>query len=99
MAPLPTYLSLAEFSALSGLSVTTLRRRIKDGSLPYRQLGGRRHRLLIPRDALETLNQPVDSSCGPCQPDEERNGPTQHISAAPHELPGPRPRWTQQLNT
>ena len=99
MVPLPQYVSLKEFSAISRLSVSTLRRRIKDGSLPFRQLGGRRCRLLIPSNALELVDQPVDASSGPCQPDANRNGPTPPISTAPQALPGPRPRWTQQLNT
>ena len=38
------YLSYGELSARTGLSLSTLRRRVKDGSLPCIQLGGPRSR-------------------------------------------------------
>jgi hypothetical protein len=54
MTDLPTYVSPREFSHFSGLSLSTIRRRIRDGSLPVSQPGGSRTRVLIRRDALET---------------------------------------------
>lgn len=46
----PRYGSAAEVSALTGLSVKTVRRRVKDGSLRGVRLG---RRVLIPLDALD----------------------------------------------
>jgi hypothetical protein len=45
-------LSPADFAAQSGLSTCTVRRRIKDGSLPHRRIGGR---IVIPADALRPI--------------------------------------------
>jgi|SRR5579863_2396394 len=89
------FVSVAEFSKLSGLSPSTIRRRIDDGSLPKVQLGGPGMRLLIRRDALDLLttrasdpgaeNQPINSGSGPA--------PTK----PPAQLPGPQPRWTTEI--
>jgi hypothetical protein len=46
-------LSPADFAAQSSLSTCTVRRRIKDGSLPHKRIGSR---IVIPADAL----QPID---------------------------------------
>ena len=50
LLPPPRYGSAAEVSALTGLSVKTIRRRIKDGSLRGVRLG---RRVLIPLDAID----------------------------------------------
>lgn len=80
------YLSPAEVHALTGLSIATVRRRISDGTLPVVQLGGKKHRILIPRTALDQLNThastPVDSSA--------ESTPTPPVNAP---LAGPRPKW------
>jgi hypothetical protein len=49
------FLSPQEFSQLSGLSLATVHRYLKNGKLLYRQPAGRRGRVLIPSNALATL--------------------------------------------
>ena len=86
----PDYISIDQLSDVSGLSVTTLRRRTKDGSLPAIQPGGPRTRLLLRRDVLDTLGQvitPADlaltsAAMKPQQP-----------PATSSSLPGPLPHW------
>lgn len=46
------YVSPEEFAALTGLSIATVRRRIKASQLPVIQPGGKRTRVLIRVDAL-----------------------------------------------
>src|SRR5690348_3372943 len=46
------FLSPKEFSELSGLSLATIHRYIKNGKLPYRQPAGPRGRILIPAEVL-----------------------------------------------
>ena len=48
------FLTIDEFSTMSRLSVSTIRRPIADGSLPAFQPGGKKTRLLIPRAVLAT---------------------------------------------
>lgn len=51
------HVSPARFSELSGLSLATVHRRLADGSIPKKQYGGKRCRILIPLSALSS--QPV----------------------------------------
>lgn len=46
------FLSIREFASRTGLSEPTIPRRIKDGSIPSSQPGGRRIRVLIPFTSL-----------------------------------------------
>ncbi|WP_254509345.1 hypothetical protein [Anatilimnocola floriformis] len=46
------HVSPAKFSELSGLSLATVHRRLADGTLPKKQYGGKRCRVLIPLSAL-----------------------------------------------
>lgn len=93
-----TYLSPAEFAALSPLSESTVRRRIKDGSIPTFQPGGPGTRILIPRDALERstlpIEKPTDQTVN-CEsivrPSETKVGG----NAARSVIPGPSPKWTR----
>jgi hypothetical protein len=82
------YLSPIEFSKLAGLSIATVRRRISDRSLPVLQIGGRRRRILIPRDALTSLLSSQATGSHSTTPDIPR-------PAAP--LAGPRPKWARSL--
>ncbi len=69
-SPAKQYLSPAEFADLSGLSLSSVHRRIADRSLPFIQPGGKRKAIRIPRTALEALqptravpdSEPADSS-------------------------------------
>lgn len=58
------YLTFDEFERSVPLSVSTIRRRLKDGSIPYIQPGGRGHSVLIREDALDVSCQvkPAESS-------------------------------------
>ena len=51
------YLTVSEVAALLRCSEPTIRRRIRDGSLPAVQLGGPHSAVRIPRAAFERLNQ------------------------------------------
>lgn len=51
------FLTIRQFSLASPLSEATIRRRIRDGSLPFVQPGGKRTKILIPADALVLSEQ------------------------------------------
>ena len=51
-------LTIEELERLSGLSVSTLRRRIAEGSLPVIQPGGPRTQMAFLSNVLELLTQP-----------------------------------------
>jgi excisionase family DNA binding protein len=85
------YLGYAEIAAQTGISLSTLRRRVKEGRLPFIQPGGRRTRIVFPADVIERLLQnagnaaettPVSST----EPARSAAKPTHH---------GPRPKWLQ----
>ena len=48
-------LSIKDFARRSSLSESTVRRRIAEGSIPFRQFGGKGKRLLIPVSALSSV--------------------------------------------
>lgn len=80
------YCSPTEFSQRSGLSVVTVRRYLRSGLLPFVQLGGRRHRILIPCDAIERFRQPPAA-----EPRVGADPSSEPSKATP--LSGPVPRW------
>ncbi len=89
------YLSPAEFVRLSGLSLATVRRYLANDRLPKVQPGGRRCRVLIPRDALEGVEKPA----GPVG-EEPLTDPTvstkpeiQQFPKRSSQLGGPVPKW------
>jgi hypothetical protein len=94
----PEYISITKLSAISGLSVSTLRRRVKDGSLPVIQPGGRRSRLLFRRDVLDTLSTVAHESTSTPAPSAEEAPCEDPTTPAVQPLPGPRPRWTRSHN-
>lgn len=80
-----TYLTLQEFSERTGLSLATVRRRIKDGSLPVWQPGGHRTAIRIPESVL----LPLQRNTAATSPQSESSGldrPSRQIR---------RPRWQQ----
>lgn len=98
------YLSLEELSALTGLSVSTLRRRVRDGSLPTWQPGGRRTRLLFPLELVDAAMSAVSSdtnSQGDAPPEStnarEATQSSQESAGTP--LAGPTPRWMKGLRS
>lgn len=88
------WLSRQELATKSGLSLATIDRRRKDGTLPFVQLGGRRCRILFSSDVLRSLvvgtpsaNEPV--SIDPVPPAE----PLTQVCETKDQPSGPRPRW------
>jgi hypothetical protein len=81
----PQTCSPQEFAALSGLSLSSVWRRIADGSLPCDQPGGPRHRRLIPIFALTGIFQ---SEKQPSVSYAENTA-----KATKGKLPGPKPNW------
>lgn len=80
-------LTIQEFARRSSQSESTVRRRIKDGSLKAWQPGGPGTRLLIPVTCLpsaQVVTAPVSL------PIQSISSPT---SKAPQRLSGPTPRW------
>jgi predicted DNA-binding transcriptional regulator AlpA len=80
------YFSPREFSALTGLSLPTVRRYLANGQLPKLPLSGKRCRIVIPRTALAAVTAVrVERPTTPRGRDNEDR-----------DLSGPRPRWTQR---
>jgi len=90
------YLSPLEFCQLSGLSLATVHRYVKDGKLPFCQPGGHRTRILIPADALDALSGGA-ASTGPAGTTSaaKASANTATPGEKPAPLPGPRPKWTR----
>lgn len=77
----PPLLTLKQVCARTQYSSATIRRRVKDGQIPYLQPAGKRGHLRFPADVVERLLQL------PTTPLEREAD-----QAAPG-LAGPRPRW------
>jgi excisionase family DNA binding protein len=92
------YLSPAEFADLCGLSVETVRRRLRDGGLPRVQPGGPRTRLLIPADALDRALTAASASGRPDTGPGPDTAP-QPPPTSPAPLPGPAPKWRRATGT
>src|SRR4051812_14364263 len=73
------YLDIRELSARTGVSVTTLRRYVKEGKIEALQPGGRGGKLLFRLNALERL-APRTSASPPA-------------GAGPNRLSGRQPAW------
>ncbi|MEW4529427.1 helix-turn-helix domain-containing protein [Maioricimonas sp. JC845] len=79
------FLTVKQFSQISGLSETTVRRRVKDQQIDAWQPGGAGTRLLISRKYLQgvcdlPLNPSADTPARRSQND---------------QIPGPKPKWKQ----
>lgn len=91
---LRSYLTLREFSVTTGLSESTLRRRVRDGSLPFVQPGGPGTRILFRADALE---RKPEAGAALDQPEFNRST-ARSIHPASSQPAGARPRWTHKLS-
>lgn len=104
------WLSIAEFVALSGLSQSTVRRRIDDGSIASAQPGGKGTKLLIPADTLARLaaersdadaQTPVTmrSAAGGPRPSAVSTAPDPSADPSPRKVSrrGPKPKWQRHL--
>lgn len=69
------YLTYEELSALTGLSLSTLRRRVLDGTIPFFQPGGPRTRVVFPADVVDRLMEPAAPLPQPLPPKTQRRGP------------------------
>ena len=94
VAETPQFLTLKEFAQQARISESTIRRRVRDGSLPVVQLGGKNKKLLFPIDALDRVNTPVTPAedNASVEPSSLLAPGTQTDNPA-----GSRPRWTQKL--
>jgi len=84
--PEPDFLSVRDFCSLSGLSAATVRRYLRDGKLPHVQVT-ERHRILIPRNALQSIpGTPAERP-----PPDAHRVPTN--GGRPVRLSGRAPNW------
>jgi hypothetical protein len=88
-------ISLKEFLAYTHLSESTVRRRVRDGSLPAIQVGGKGKKMLFSVDAF-VRSQDSSASAGLDAPAEVFKSP--QSTEAQADIPaGPRPRWARKL--
>ena len=81
--PSKEYLTFHEFLALWHGSEKTLRRRLKDGSIPKYQPGGPGTLIAIPRSALSISHRP-----------QQKIKEQQHVQQTNDAyIPGPKPKW------
>ena len=98
-------MKLPEFCRLTGLSKSTVRRRVRDGSIRVEQLGGPKHILLFATDALKHASStprttPSDAESPKAEGD-RLHGPDagQPAAAQNHTNPrGPGPKWKRELD-
>jgi excisionase family DNA binding protein len=96
------YLSPQAIADLSGLSLSTVHRYLDKGKLPKEQPGGKRCRVLIPRDALESTNRNGESAGDtPTQLSNgyQETGEVIAVVLSPNKShrPGSQPRWKSKL--
>jgi excisionase family DNA binding protein len=78
-------LTYTELSELTGISQSTLRRRVKQGTIPFLQPGGPRTRVVFPIDVIDRLTQ-ASQPIPQAQPAPEKK--TRRL--------GPEPKWKRQ---
>lgn len=81
-------LTVEEYKELTSISESTIRRRIKDGTLPSWQPGGPGTRVLLPVSSLPSHQSLVTQSEPP-----GKQSPKPQATANISRLPGPKPRW------
>ena len=79
------YLTFSEFLDLWVGSEKTLRRRLKDGSIPKYQPGGPGTLIAIPRSALSISSSP--------KPQTNNQQTTTSTNTNEAQNPGPKPEW------
>ena len=89
------YIDIGELVVRSGMSESTIRRRVRDGSLHAVQLGGKGKKLLFSVDVLDRVNTPMTSA--------EDNASVEPIILSPSgtqadDSAGSHPRWMRKLN-
>ena len=90
------FLSPKEFAPRHDLSISTVRRYVKDGRIPADQPGGRRHRILIPIDALTQSGKASKTPSDATTDAASREKPS--VPREIHKRSGPMPKWLQKNN-
>jgi hypothetical protein len=100
-----THLSVPEYAQATGLSASTVWRRVKDGSLAVLQLGGKGCRVAIPVAAIQQ-NAANGAPGAEAEPGSDLSERADHAVGGAATLPlatqkssgipGPSPRWKQQ---
>lgn len=97
-----TYLTIAQFCEQSGLSASTVRRRIQDGSLPVIQFGGKGKKLLIPGTAISlavgTGDKHSSLITGTTNARVAASDPDTTTITEVSARPGPLPRWQRKFS-
>ena len=93
--PSAEFLSPEQFAQHSGYSLTTVHRYLKRGLLPKIQPGGPRSKVLIPRNALDSLSSGLGTAtAGSDQAAAKVSPPVAAATEAlSSRLSGPRPAW------
>ena len=81
------FLTIDELSKATTLSVSTIRRLVKKGAIVSYQLGGPRHRIMFPTDAIEQATKSAEPPDAQSAPNNSRSG------AMDRPLRGPQPKW------
>lgn len=59
---IPEFLTVAEYADVTRVSEATVRRRLADGTLPYKQVGGKRTCIRIPSSAVLSSPQRAEDA-------------------------------------
>lgn len=86
------YVTINELADLSGLSLSTLRRRIEDGTLPVIQPGGPRSRMLFDPNVFDQLLERPTTRSREFEPHESEGNKASRAKNG-HRISGPSPRW------
>src|SRR5947209_5314315 len=79
------YLTYEELHVKTRISLSTLRRLVREGCIPFFQPGGPRTRILFPADIVERLLTPTQNT--------RKLQDTQEHAALPTVRRGPKPKW------
>ena len=95
------YLALPKFCYLTGLSASTVRRRVRDGSISSLQPGGRKTKLLFAIDAIAGGCHADSTATNPSKPEGiPVDKAESFLPATPptnSELHGRGPKWKREL--
>lgn len=82
-----------EYAAITGLSLSTVHRRLKRNQIPKFQPGGPGSRVLIPVNGTPPLPPEKERSAGDTPPAAPQGSPTASVAEEPPRPRGPKPRW------
>jgi hypothetical protein len=82
-----------EYAAITGLSLSTVHRRLKRNQIPKFQPGGPGSRVLIPVDEMPLLPPEKKCSASDTPPAAPQGSPTASVAEVPPRPRGPKPRW------